>query len=134
MEKIKTIGSTYMAAAGLTRELPGEEVKVCVHVHWKFIQTLDLLSLFLKRKDNKIIKRISTEEVNDKPGLWLPLQKCDMTYSHVRSMLEFAIALMGKLELINTHSFNSFKLRIGESVWDFYQQDSAKCLKLKWLQ
>lgn len=33
-------------------------------------------------------------------------------------MVEFAIALMGKLELINTHSFNSFKLRIGEFILD----------------
>uniref|UniRef100_A0A665V8M2 adenylate cyclase n=1 Tax=Echeneis naucrates TaxID=173247 RepID=A0A665V8M2_ECHNA len=59
VEKIKTIGSTYMAAAGLT------------HSNY------------------------------------------DMSYSHVRAMVEFAIALMSKLELINTHSFNSFKLRIG---------------------
>lgn len=35
-------------------------------------------------------------------------------------MVEFAIALMGKLELINTHSFNSFKLRIGEFILDLY--------------
>ncbi|KAM6908990.1 adenylate cyclase type 4 [Xenentodon cancila] len=66
VEKIKTIGSTYMAAAGLTHTPPGDDRK-----------------------------------------------KCDMSYSHVRSMVEFAIALMSKLELINTHSFNSFKLRIG---------------------
>ncbi|XP_040887370.1 adenylate cyclase type 2-like [Toxotes jaculatrix] len=66
VEKIKTIGSTYMAAAGLTHSPPGDERK-----------------------------------------------KCEMSYSHVRAMVEFAIALMGKLELINTHSFNSFKLRIG---------------------
>ncbi|KAM4537307.1 adenylate cyclase type 4 isoform 1-T2 [Odontesthes bonariensis] len=64
--KIKTIGSTYMAAAGLTHFPPGDDRK-----------------------------------------------KLDMSYSQVRSMVEFAIALMGKLELINTHSFNSFKLRIG---------------------
>ncbi|XP_044038997.1 adenylate cyclase type 4-like isoform X2 [Siniperca chuatsi] len=66
VEKIKTIGSTYMAAAGLTHSALGDERK-----------------------------------------------KVEMSYSHVRSMVEFAIALMGKLELINTHSFNSFKLRIG---------------------
>ncbi|XP_049922381.1 adenylate cyclase type 4-like [Epinephelus moara] len=66
VEKIKTIGSTYMAAAGLTHAPQGDEQK-----------------------------------------------KVEMSYSHVRSMVEFAIALMGKLELINTHSFNSFKLRIG---------------------
>uniref|UniRef100_A0AAQ5X1X6 adenylate cyclase n=1 Tax=Amphiprion ocellaris TaxID=80972 RepID=A0AAQ5X1X6_AMPOC len=64
--KIKTIGSTYMAAAGLTNSPPGDDRK-----------------------------------------------KVDLSYSYVRSMVEFAIALMGKLELINTHSFNSFKLRIG---------------------
>uniref|UniRef100_A0A1A8QF39 adenylate cyclase n=1 Tax=Nothobranchius rachovii TaxID=451742 RepID=A0A1A8QF39_9TELE len=66
VEKIKTIGSTYMAAVGLKHSPQGEE-------HKKF----------------------------------------DMSYSHVHSMLEFAIAMMGKLEQINTHSFNTFKLRIG---------------------
>lgn len=65
VEKIKTIGSTYMAAAGLTP--PGEE-----------------------RKDH-----------------------CELSYSHVRAMVEFAFALMAKLEQINAHSFQSFKLRIG---------------------
>lgn len=64
VEKIKTIGSTYMAAAGLVH--CGDEKK-----------------------------------------------KSDPSYSHVRSMVDFAMALMNKLELINTHSFNSFKLRIG---------------------
>lgn len=39
-----------------------------------------------------------------------------MSYSHVRAMVEFAIALMSKLESINKHSFNIFKLRIGEFV------------------
>uniref|UniRef100_A0A8C7QG97 adenylate cyclase n=1 Tax=Oncorhynchus mykiss TaxID=8022 RepID=A0A8C7QG97_ONCMY len=66
VEKIKTIGSTYMAAAGLTNPAIGDE-----------------------RKD------------------------CDVSYSHVRSMVEFAIALKNNLESINQHSFNSFKLRIG---------------------
>ncbi|XP_029382273.1 adenylate cyclase type 4 [Echeneis naucrates] len=66
VEKIKTIGSTYMAAAGLTHSARGDDRK-----------------------------------------------NYDMSYSHVRAMVEFAIALMSKLELINTHSFNSFKLRIG---------------------
>ncbi|XP_048826139.1 adenylate cyclase type 4-like isoform X2 [Brienomyrus brachyistius] len=65
VEKIKTIGSTYMAAAGLT-VTAGEE----------------------KKEHNG-------------------------SNSHVRSMVEFALALMAKLELINTHSFNNFKLRIG---------------------
>ncbi|XP_045067718.1 adenylate cyclase type 2 [Coregonus clupeaformis] len=66
VEKIKTIGSTYMAAAGLSNPAIGEERK-----------------------------------------------GCDVSYSHVRSMVEFAIALKNNLESINQQSFNSFKLRIG---------------------
>ncbi|XP_016354552.1 adenylate cyclase type 4-like [Sinocyclocheilus anshuiensis] len=65
VEKIKTIGSTYMAVAGLTNPAKTEERRTC-----------------------------------------------DTSYSHIRSMLDFAIALMGRLENINMHSFNSFKLRI----------------------
>ncbi|MBN3308603.1 ADCY2 cyclase, partial [Amia calva] len=37
----------------------------------------------------------------------------DGNYSHLRCMVDFALALIGKLESINTHSFNNFKLRIG---------------------
>ncbi|KAG7314103.1 hypothetical protein KOW79_022599 [Hemibagrus wyckioides] len=66
IEKIKTIGTTYMAAAGLTNPTRGEE-----------------------RKDSDACKH------------------------NVRSMVDFAMALMGRLENINRHSFNNFKLRIG---------------------
>ncbi|XP_072526300.1 LOW QUALITY PROTEIN: adenylate cyclase type 4-like [Salminus brasiliensis] len=66
VEKIKTIGTTYMAAAGLTNPTTGEE-----------------------RKDSDACK------------------------VHVRCMMDFAIALMGRLDNINRHSFNNFKLRIG---------------------
>uniref|UniRef100_A0AAQ6AHH5 Adenylate cyclase type 7 n=1 Tax=Amphiprion ocellaris TaxID=80972 RepID=A0AAQ6AHH5_AMPOC len=61
VEKIKTIGSTYMAAAGLSGT-PGQE----------------------NNQDREI-------------GI----------------MVEFAIALIGKLDGINRHSFNSFRLRVG---------------------
>uniref|UniRef100_A0A8C2D5J8 adenylate cyclase n=1 Tax=Cyprinus carpio TaxID=7962 RepID=A0A8C2D5J8_CYPCA len=63
VEKIKTIGSTYMAAAGLTKPASAEERRVRL--------------------------------------------------LYVRCMLDFSIALRGRLENINMHSFNSFKLRIG---------------------
>uniref|UniRef100_A0AAY4DK92 adenylate cyclase n=1 Tax=Denticeps clupeoides TaxID=299321 RepID=A0AAY4DK92_9TELE len=58
VEKIKTVGSTYMAACGLTAGGDG-------------------------------------------------------SYNHVRLMIEFAMALIRKLENINSHSFQNFKLRIG---------------------
>uniref|UniRef100_A0A671X4F5 Adenylate cyclase type 7 n=1 Tax=Sparus aurata TaxID=8175 RepID=A0A671X4F5_SPAAU len=63
VEKIKTIGSTYMAAAGLSGT-PGQENN--------------------QRQQAQI-------------GI----------------MVEFAIALIGKLDGINRHSFNSFRLRVG---------------------
>ncbi|KAA0723978.1 Adenylate cyclase type 2 [Triplophysa tibetana] len=66
VEKIKTIGSTYMAAAGLTNPANAEE-----------------------------------------------RQAIESSSNHIRSMLDFALALMGRLENINMHSFNTFKLRIG---------------------
>ncbi|KAJ8366244.1 hypothetical protein AAFF_G00365070, partial [Aldrovandia affinis] len=36
-----------------------------------------------------------------------------MSYSHVRSMVDFAMAMMSSLENFNTHSFSNYKLRIG---------------------
>ncbi|KAK1152902.1 adenylate cyclase type 2-like [Acipenser oxyrinchus oxyrinchus] len=37
----------------------------------------------------------------------------DRSYAHIGTMVEFAITLMGKLDYINKHSFNDFKLRVG---------------------
>ncbi|CAF92377.1 unnamed protein product, partial [Tetraodon nigroviridis] len=67
VEKIKTIGSTYMAATGL----------------------------------------------NASPGPEHASQEHDRQYMHIGTMVEFAFALVGKLDVINKHSFNDFKLRVG---------------------
>uniref|UniRef100_A0A8C5B5A5 Adenylate cyclase type 7 n=1 Tax=Gadus morhua TaxID=8049 RepID=A0A8C5B5A5_GADMO len=66
VEKIKTIGSTYMAAAGLSGT-PGQENN----------------------------------------------QDRERQRAQIGNMVEFAIALIGKLDGINRHSFNSFRLRVG---------------------
>ncbi|KAJ0001999.1 hypothetical protein NQD34_001795 [Periophthalmus magnuspinnatus] len=66
LEKIKTIGSTYMAAAGLSGT-PGQENN----------------------------------------------QDPDRQNAQIGIMVEFAIALIGKLDGINRHSFNNFRLRVG---------------------
>ncbi|KAM8774090.1 adenylate cyclase type 7 isoform 1-T4 [Rhynchonycteris naso] len=65
VEKIKTIGSTYMAAAGL-----------------------------------------SVPSGHENQGL-------ERQHAHIGIMVEFSIALMNKLDGINRHSFNSFRLRVG---------------------
>ncbi|XP_004380328.1 adenylate cyclase type 2 [Trichechus manatus latirostris] len=66
VEKIKTIGSTYMAATGLSA-VPSQELA----------------------------------------------QEPERQYLHIGTMVEFAFALVVKLEAINKHSFNDFKLRVG---------------------
>uniref|UniRef100_A0A671LVG9 Adenylate cyclase type 7 n=1 Tax=Sinocyclocheilus anshuiensis TaxID=1608454 RepID=A0A671LVG9_9TELE len=65
VEKIKTIGSTYMAAAGLSG--PPEQSS----------------------------------------------QDRERQNAQIGNMVEFAIALIGKLDGINRHSFNTFRLRVG---------------------
>ncbi|XP_075442285.1 adenylate cyclase type 2 isoform X2 [Ascaphus truei] len=66
VEKIKTIGSTYMAATGLSAT-PNQEYS----------------------------------------------QETDRQYMHIGTMVEFAFALVAKLDVINRHSFNDFMLRVG---------------------
>ncbi|XP_070254455.1 adenylate cyclase type 7 [Myotis yumanensis] len=65
VEKIKTIGSTYMAAAGLSVPSGHEN------------------------------------------------QDLERQHAHIGIMVEFSMALMSKLDGINRHSFNAFRLRVG---------------------
>lgn len=44
----------------------------------------------------------------------LLLQDRERQQAQIGNMVEFAIALIGKLDGINRHSFNSFRLRVGE--------------------
>ncbi|XP_027425612.1 adenylate cyclase type 4 isoform X3 [Zalophus californianus] len=66
VEKIKTIGSTYMAATGLNAT-SGQDTQ----------------------------------------------QDAERSCSHLGTMVEFAVALGSKLDVINKHSFNDFRLRVG---------------------
>lgn len=38
----------------------------------------------------------------------------DRQYMHIGTLVEFAFALVGKLDVINKHSFNDFRLRVGK--------------------
>lgn len=40
-------------------------------------------------------------------------QEPERQYMHIGTMVEFAYALVAKLDAINKHSFNDFKLRVG---------------------
>lgn len=45
-------------------------------------------------------------------------QEPERQYMHIGTMVEFAFALVAKLDAINKHSFNDFKLRVGELCRD----------------
>lgn len=51
---------------------------------------------------------------NPVPLSLVSLQEHDRQYMHIGTMVEFAFALVGKLDVINKHSFNDFKLRVGK--------------------
>lgn len=44
------------------------------------------------------------------------LQDSERQQAQIGIVVEFAIALIGKLDGINRHSFNSFRLRVGECI------------------
>lgn len=44
------------------------------------------------------------------------LQDSERQQAQIGIVVEFAIALIGKLDGINRHSFNSFRLRVGECL------------------
>ena len=43
------------------------------------------------------------------------LQDLERKHVHIGVLVEFSMALMSKLDGINRHSFNSFRLRVGEA-------------------
>uniref|UniRef100_A0A4X2LRM5 adenylate cyclase n=1 Tax=Vombatus ursinus TaxID=29139 RepID=A0A4X2LRM5_VOMUR len=45
--------------------------------------------------------------------IFVSLQEPERQYMHIGTMVEFAFALAAKLDVINKHSFNDFKLRVG---------------------
>lgn len=52
-------------------------------------------------------------------------QEPERQYMHIGTMVEFAFALVAKLEAINKHSFNDFKLRVGKLCRDL----GFRCVK-----
>lgn len=45
-------------------------------------------------------------------------QTCDLKgFRHVTSMADYALQLFSKIEEVNTHSFNNFRLRVGQLIF-----------------
>ncbi|XP_026645008.1 adenylate cyclase type 7 isoform X1 [Microtus ochrogaster] len=107
VEKIKTIGSTYMAAAGLSVPSGHENqvLQACVP------------------SPSTLLKGVRDPWWEQEPyprGMCVPsvkaihvLQDLERKHVHIGVLVEFSMALMSKLDGINRHSFNSFRLRVG---------------------
>jgi len=47
----------------------------------------------------------------------LTANTCDrVNFSHVTAMADYALQLFDKIEEVNMHSFNNFRMRIGENI------------------
>ncbi|KAF3698623.1 Adenylate cyclase type 8 [Channa argus] len=84
IEKIKTIGSTYMAVSGLS---PEKQVSPSGVIRTRISRITPLQCCF-------------------------NLQ-CEDKWGHLCALADFAIALNESIQEINKHSFNNFELRIG---------------------
>lgn len=102
VEKIKTIGSTYMAAAGLSGTPGQENHQVGLNSAWGLESGQGQTSCF---KQGLNVRGIV---------MMVCFQDTERQQAQIGIMVEFAIAMMGKLDGINRHSFNSFRLRVGE--------------------
>lgn len=107
VEKIKTIGSTYMAATGLNASPGPEHASQVSQQHTVLLPSGQLLA---EKTSNVTFSAV--------------FQEHDRQYMHIGTMVEFAFALVGKLDVINKHSFNDFKLRVGE----FFAKPTLKAM------
>lgn len=84
---------------------------------WSWACAFAVIPSYYCKFDNDILrcKHESDITFNLFPALHVP-QEHDRQYMHIGTMVEFAFALVGKLDVINKHSFNDFRLRIGENI------------------
>lgn len=135
IEKIKTIGSTYMAVSGLSPEKQVRSSRFRPEDTLYVITIGTLLCLYCLfhsfvtccTGQSGATNHPSTKSVNlvqpfsrltlfflPSPLLCLP-QQCEDKWGHLCALADFAIALNDSIQEINKHSFNNFELRIGKS-------------------
>ncbi|MGH0150508.1 UNVERIFIED_CONTAM: hypothetical protein FKN15_047365 [Acipenser sinensis] len=105
-------------------------VKQHKHVRWtqkgpKFVQWIPSISAAVIKQP---LVRVPVQVITILLILIMALLNfdTDRSYAHIGIMVEFAITLMGKLDYINKHSFNDFKLRIEETA-DILQSLGYSC-------
>ncbi|KAF3857767.1 hypothetical protein F7725_010968 [Dissostichus mawsoni] len=106
IEKIKTIGSTYMAVSGLS---PEKQVRSSsFHLNSQYITlTLHAVSESGDLVPFWVVPFVTLLLFSCDP------QQCEDKWGQLCELADFAIALNESIQEINKHSFNNFELRIG---------------------
>ncbi|XP_055378499.1 uncharacterized protein LOC129610136 isoform X2 [Condylostylus longicornis] len=96
-------------------ELEGNNEGVeCLRLLNEIIADFDEL---LNEERFRYIEKIKSTGATYMAASGLTAQTCDMTeFRHVTSMAEYALQLFDKIEEVNTHSFNNFRMRIGINI------------------
>lgn len=74
------------------------------------------VTLALSEPDLTVLEPVKNTDIVLILDAALCFQDRDRQQAQIGIMVEFAIAMMGKLDGINRHSFNSFRLRVGECL------------------
>jgi len=65
----------------------------------------------------RCIEKIKSTGATYMAASGLTANTCDrVNFSHVTAMADYALQLFDKIEEVNMHSFNNFRMRIGENI------------------
>lgn len=106
IEKIKTIGSTYMAAVGL---VPTIGTKVWIFV---FIYVFIFCRSLQREYEGSFLTCTLTAWCS------FPLQNKKSVYDHLSTIADYAIEMFDVLDEINYQSYNEFVLRVGKYTYN----------------
>lgn len=105
--KIKTMGSTYMAASGLYEE------DAVAATRRRSAQTKSLLSS--SASSSSLASQTTGNQQKQQQQQQASAEAIKSKWAHLSQLTEFALALKETLNNINKESFNNFVLRMGES-------------------
>ena len=105
VEKIKSTGSTYMAASGKVLQWKSLDNLIEVASRQSIADFQPCLKLQIVSLDSNLCLNISglTNQTTD-----------EIHFKHVTAMANFAFRLKDQLSYVNEHSFNNFQLRAGK--------------------
>lgn len=125
--KIKTMGSTYMAASGLYEGDALEEAKALTRA--RKVSHQQLVRGSNNNNDNDNSANSQDCSTNNSNAKLVPSEaEIRSKWGHLEQLTEFALALKETLDGINKESFNNFVLRIGKRSFSSYATKTTTAL------